>query len=307
MAVTDEPDPPAAVRLRAGLWHRDARTHQLGLDVEDGVVLDLDPVVADALIRLDGRHSPAQAAALTGAAPGAVESALRAIPQHLLERRHDPPVHAIRLLGAGHLGRTLARLWCTARPHSPALPLVLVDPDPPPAGLYPHRRPTAAECLASFLSALGHDAIRVEHHWWDTPTVPTLTVLAVDRYECDRSVISTLVRDDQPHLVVRPLATGAIVGPLVLPGHSSCLRCADLVRGQDPAWPALLARATRRPVRPADHHLHWAAATAVQHLAHWVRTGESALAGATIEYSEAVGACRSRRWPVHPDCGCHGP
>src|SRR5262249_32292812 len=47
-----------------------------------------------------------------------------------------------------------------------------------------------------------------------------------------------LMRDRVPHLVVSASEAIGIVGPLVMPGRTACLRCLDLLRADhDPAWP----------------------------------------------------------------------
>lgn len=69
-----------------------------------------------------------------------------------------------------------------------------------------------------------------------------LLVLA-DRLLVDPAVRLALMAARTPHLPVRVLDGIGVIGPLVLPGHSSCLRCADLYRTEvDPEWPVLAAR-----------------------------------------------------------------
>jgi hypothetical protein len=48
----------------------------------------------------------------------------------------------------------------------------------------------------------------------------------------------TLVREGLAHLAVTAAEAVGVVGPLVRPGRSACLRCLDLARSErDPAWP----------------------------------------------------------------------
>ena len=55
-----------------------------------------------------------------------------------------------------------------------------------------------------------------------------------------------------PHLPVRVRDGAGLVGPLVLPGVTSCLRCADLHRSdRDAGWPAVAAQ-LRDTVGSAD-------------------------------------------------------
>ena len=55
-----------------------------------------------------------------------------------------------------------------------------------------------------------------------------------------------------PHLLVRVRDGNGLVGPMVVPGVTSCLRCADLHRSDhDAAWPAVAAQ-LRDTVGTAD-------------------------------------------------------
>ena len=52
-----------------------------------------------------------------------------------------------------------------------------------------------------------------------------------------------LTRDLMPHLAVTASEAIGVVGPLVVPGSTACLRCLDFFRaGSDPAWPLILAQ-----------------------------------------------------------------
>jgi hypothetical protein len=81
-----------------------------------------------------------------------------------------------------------------------------------------------------------------------------LVILAVDG-PLDEDVRAVLHQDAQAHLVVQSSADHVSIGPLVLPGLTSCLHCADLHRlDRDPAWSALavqLSTASRYPP-PSD-------------------------------------------------------
>jgi len=142
-----------------------------------------------------------------------------------------------------------------------------------------------------------------------------LTVLAADTAEPDRALAAALVRADLPHLVVRTAGDLAVVGPLVLPGRTACLRCVDLTRTEgDPAWPDLLTQLTRLR-QPASRLLaDWIVGTALTQVAAAVRglgggLGDPAgsgpeTRGATLELSGSDLTPRLRRWPSHPECGC---
>jgi bacteriocin biosynthesis cyclodehydratase domain-containing protein len=112
------------------------------------------------------------------------------------------------------------------------------------------------------------------------------------------------------HLAVRLRDGVGVVGPLVLPGRTACLRCLELHRrARDPAWPAVAAQLVGRP-GSADPAC--AVATAALATAQALVTLDGAAGGgatpstldATLELEPSAGALRRRPWPPHPDCGC---
>lgn len=119
-----------------------------------------------------------------------------------------------------------------------------------------------------------------------------------------------LLRTGTAHLVARVRETTGVVGPLVLPGVSSCQRCHDLHRAdRDPAWPrvaAQLAAGSRHPAAACDTVLATAVAAhaALQALA-WL-DGDPAppAVDGTLEIAQADGRVRRRSWLPHPACGC---
>lgn len=130
---------------------------------------------------------------------------------------------------------------------------------------------------------------------------------------------SRLVRDlhDQgvAHLLVRMRDGIGLVGPLVIPGVTSCLGCADLHRrDRDEAWPAICAQ-LRETVGVADRATVLATAalalSQVNRVIAAVR-GQDAAAGpeppqtlnATLEFDLHAGAIVARRWEKHPLCAC---
>lgn len=128
-----------------------------------------------------------------------------------------------------------------------------------------------------------------------------------------------LVRDlhDQgvAHLLVRVRDGIGLVGPLVIPGVTSCLGCADLHRrDRDAAWPAICAQ-LRETVGVADRATVLATAalalSQVNRVIAAVR-GQEAASGpgppqtlnATLEFDLHAGAIVARRWEKHPLCAC---
>lgn len=112
-----------------------------------------------------------------------------------------------------------------------------------------------------------------------------------------------------PHLLAEVRGTAGVVGPLVSPGSSACLRCLDLARtDRDPGWPALALQLSEgsRAVAPCDSSLALAVAaqTALQALAFLDGGALPATAGGTLELALPDWRWRRRSWQLHPDCGC---
>lgn len=167
-----------------------------------------------------------------------------------------------------------------------------------------------------------HDAVRRAAPTVDTSIGPQhdpdLVVLC-EPWPSDQ-VGAPLHAAGTPHLSATVRETTGVVGPLVLPGRTACLRCVDLHRcDRDPAWPALLAQLTGRPRRAADPldgplALLVAAAAALQTLA-FLDAGVDAAVDAAGEVPVGVREAsielrlpdwklRRRSWPAHPRCRC---
>ena len=115
-------------------------------------------------------------------------------------------------------------------------------------------------------------------------------------------------RAQVPHLVATVRGENGIVGPLVVPGVTSCLRCADLHRRDaDPRWPRLAAQLTATEPPPSGATvtcLLTAATAALQGLAYLDGTAAPVTLDATVELRPPDLRARVRRWPPHPACGC---
>jgi bacteriocin biosynthesis cyclodehydratase domain-containing protein len=129
------------------------------------------------------------------------------------------------------------------------------------------------------------------------PTLPDLT--------------DGLVRDRVPHLAVSAGEAIGVIGPLVRPGRSACLRCVNLRKADaDPRWPQILAQATfsRVPTEACDTVL--AAATAALACAQALalidrRVGSlPATVNGTVELVLPDWQWRRRTWLPHPSCSC---
>ncbi len=99
-----------------------------------------------------------------------------------------------------------------------------------------------------------------------------------------------------------------VVGPLVLPGFTSCLRCADLHRrDRDPAWPALsvqLRIGTRYGAASAVAVAGVVAGVAALQALAFLDGTETAVIDATVELHPPDWRLRRRTWPPHPECDC---
>jgi bacteriocin biosynthesis cyclodehydratase domain-containing protein len=113
---------------------------------------------------------------------------------------------------------------------------------------------------------------------------------------------------DSAHLRVQVHTTVGIVGPLVLPGRTSCLRCADLHRlDRDPLWNALAVQLTiPRPRGPACETAlaSLVAALAAQQTLAYLDGAAPAVINGTLEQHLPDWRIRRRSWLPHPKCDC---
>ncbi|NAZ87636.1 thiamine biosynthesis protein ThiF, partial [Kineococcus sp. T90] len=132
-------------------------------------------------------------------------------------------------------------------------------------------------------------------------------VVLVDHHAADAVAADGLVAEGVPHLSVVLRDTDALVGPLVLPGTTPCLRCLDLHRTDaDPGWPGVLDRFSRggaAGVEEAATASAVAGLAALQVLTH-LDGGRPAALGATLELLLPEALVQQRRWSAHPQCGC---
>jgi bacteriocin biosynthesis cyclodehydratase domain-containing protein len=131
--------------------------------------------------------------------------------------------------------------------------------------------------------------------------------LAVLTGPADPEEATALLRARVPHLAVHADEAIGVVGPLVIPGSSACLRCADLARAErDSAWPLILAQAAGQP-RACDTVLAagTAALAARQALAFLDQAGTlPATLNGTLELVLPDWQWHRRTWLPHPACTC---
>lgn len=330
------------LRLAAGrtaLWRND-RSIQFGVDPRHALVLDgLTAGQAAVVRRLDGRHRTddllaAAAAAGTGSAPtlqlldelataGLVERADQAErtppslapdagawalrtgrgPDEVLARR---AMATVEVHGNGRIAVGVATLLAAAGVGTVIVHATGdVTAQDVGTGYQPHdvtrpRKAAAAEAVHRARTVVIAD---------ESAAVPDVAVLA-DAAVWDPNLTLRLANTWVPHLAVYARDAGAVVGPLVLPGRTSCLRCADLHRAdRDPCWPRLAAQLAATPSAVALTCAQVAAGLAAEQvLALLAGRGETPdeppAAGATFELDPLHGELVRRRWPAHPGCGC---
>ncbi|MFZ0226758.1 MAG: cyclodehydratase [Mycobacterium sp.] len=179
------------------------------------------------------------------------------------------------------------------------------------ASIRVHGRGPLSELLIEGLRCSGS---RVKHssqpHAAVTTTEADLVVLS-DNLIADPHMLRDLHSQGVAHLAVRVRDGVGLVGPLVIPGVTSCLGCADLHRrDRDAAWPAVAAQ-LRDTVGVADRPTLLATAalalSQVNRVIGAVRGSESeppTSLNATLEFDVHTGSIVARQWPKHPLCSC---
>ncbi len=319
------------------LW-RDEATVQVELGPTRVTVTPVDPAVVGAARRTGAASSigpeellsALHAAGLTtshgdaAGNPPEVPGALAAERRALLGRRGDDADAVmlsrrrcvVAVQGTGRAAVTIASTLAAAGVGTIQLSRGsdMSASDSCPGGLHPldegHRfATTAATAVHRAAPAVITDAIPGDR--------PPDVVVLTDPAPIDDAVRASLHRDGAPHLVATVAGSTARVGPFVLPGITSCLRCADLHRtDRDPAWPRLavqlVSSAARRPGSEVSLCMAVAGLSAAQVLAvldarvsdHTTAAVLPASANATLECTLPDWRFRRRTWSPHPACGC---
>ncbi|OBA62516.1 cyclodehydratase [Mycobacterium sp. 1100029.7] len=183
------------------------------------------------------------------------------------------------------------------------------------ASIRVHGRGPLSDLLMDSLKCSG---ARLAHssqpHATVSRTAVDLVVLS-DFLVADPRMVRDLHGQGVPHLAVRVRDGIGLVGPLVIPGVTSCLGCADLHRSdRDAAWPAVAAQ-LRETVGVADRATLLATAalglSQVNRVIAAVRgtdAGRDAMPpqalNSTLEFDLHAGAIVARQWTRHPMCSC---
>ncbi|MFN2496599.1 MAG: ThiF family adenylyltransferase [Pseudonocardiaceae bacterium] len=328
---------------RAALW-RSPTCLQLGVDPHDAMVLDgLPEPLAALLRRMDGIRSTSEllaeaeaagsppgdgaamltdlhraglvqdAAAIDGGPAGWHRIALvteaagwsvhttRAARDVLPRRR----CAAVRIVGSGRVAVALATALAAAGVGQLTVHTTgTVSAADLGTGYLPDDlgRSRAAAAADAVRRAAPDAQLREQHQ-------PDLVVIT-DVMVPDPAVVTELLTIRVPHLIAYPLEGRAVVGPLVWPGRSSCLRCAELHRADvDLAWPKLAAQLAGQRTEAGLACTLLAAALAAEQVLAALAGPDTGLPlpptwGAALELDPVRGTLRRHPRPTHPRCGC---
>ena len=138
---------------------------------------------------------------------------------------------------------------------------------------------------------------------------PDLIVLS-DVVVPEPEMVNELLTTRIPHLIGYAHEGTAVVGPLVWPGRSSCLRCAELHRAaRDVTWPKLAAQFVGQIPAAGLACTQLAAALTAEQVLTALAGPEAGLPipptwGATLVMDPVHGTLRRHPRPAHPSCSC---
>jgi bacteriocin biosynthesis cyclodehydratase domain-containing protein len=177
-----------------------------------------------------------------------------------------------------------------------------------------HGRGPLSDLLASALRCSGARIKQSSQPHAAVTAESTDLVVLSDALVADPRMLRELHTARMPHLPVRVRDGSGLVGPLVVPGMTSCLRCADLHRtDRDAGWPAVAAQ-LRDTVGSADRATVLATAALalnqVDRVVVAVRGGVGmdraphppSTLDTTLEFDVNTGSTVARRWSRHPRC-----
>ncbi|MEV8630282.1 ThiF family adenylyltransferase [Streptosporangium sp. NPDC051023] len=227
-----------------------------------------------------------------------------------LERRRRAQV---RVYGAGRVGAQVVTLLAASGIGG----LCIVDPgtarsqDVVPGGLTWAQvglsRQEGAVALArevapSVTAWTGDHAARLA----DGARRPDLAVLAPVG-PLDGLLVGELMSREVPHLLVTAYEGFGSVGPLVLPGRSTCLWCLDLTRrDRDPGWPVVSARLGGFPAGEIGCGTVMSSLVATAAAGHAIALIDGVESAVTNSTTDVLPDWRWKRrsWSVHPQCRC---
>jgi hypothetical protein len=302
------------------VW-RNRDTVQIGIDPRRAIALTGMRGAAVLLGLLDGSRDLAQILAAAGDAGISAEAADRVITLLAVGGAlYDFPVTAYRAMPQGLRTRLAPELATAALAHGDADGGARILARRQGACVRVEGMSRVGLSVASFLTASG---IGMVISAGPPPAVlsppagmagpapasrhPDLVILA-DIHR--RELPEILRRGGVPHLAAAASEAIGVVGPLVLPGRTACLRCLDLTRAErDPAWPLILAQLTGGGADPPACDTVLAAAVATQAAAQALAfvdrpASASAVSNGTLELVLPDWQWRRRSWAQHDRCGC---
>ena len=329
--VTIERMRPALKPGLIAVW-RNRDTVQIGIDPRRAIALTGMRGAAVLLGLLDGSRDLAQILAAAGDLGISAEAADRVITLLAVGGAlHDFPVTAYRAMPHGLRTRLAPELATAALAHGDADGGARILARRQGACVRVEGMSRVGLCIASFLTASGigmvvstgrpaglEAALGAPPPGSPPPLAgmagpaatgrhPDLVILAdVHR----RELPGILGREGVPHLAAAASEAIGVVGPLVLPGRTACLRCLDLTRAErDPAWPLILAQLTGGAADPPACDTVLAAAVATQATAQALAfvdrpASASAVTNGTLELVLPDWQWRRRTWTQHDRCGC---
>ena len=256
--------------LKPGLlpvW-RDRDTLQIGIDSRRAVALTGMAGIAWVIGLLDGSRDRAQVIQVV------VD---RGLPAEVAERvlallatagaLDDFPAGTLRVLTPPQRARLAAELATVSLAHGDGDGGARTLARRLAAQIRVHGGGRIGAGIASLLATSGVGRVTRADAGDDDPQPPDRTRpdLAVLVGRPPLELRASLMREQIPHLAVSADEAIGIVGPLVIPGRTACLRCLDLTRtDRDPAWPLILAQLTGRAPDPLACDAPLAAAVAAQ-------------------------------------------
>ncbi len=164
----------------------------------------------------------------------------------------------------------------------------------------------AVEELARVLSASGVHTL-VSERADDLVDRGVEVAVAIGHFVLPPVLHALWLRRDVPHLPVVFSDSGVVVGPLVEPGGGACLRCLELAhRDADPAWPAVASQILGRRGGAESAVLAAEAAAVAARLVLGRLEGTASVPSESTRIDGATGERTTRRWQLHPECGCRG-
>lgn len=191
---------------------------------------------------------------------------------------------------------------------SPAL--LRVDPDLPArvprVRLHSDRPAHDAHMLATLRGVCGDAGIEVVGLAPGTGRDPALVIVLAHHTVAPRTS-AALLADEVAQLPVVVTANGVRIGPVIVPGQTACLHCAELHRiDHDPGWPTVATQLLElvAPVPSPLVALEAAVITARFVKAAVFGTDAAQLAGASVSLRAADARREWARHRPHPSCGC---